>query len=116
MLQKISHEAIEQVRSDDRVREAFRLYRAYTEDNDFWIATWWLAWGKKKRDLESDTFNGLIPKIAKVYHEVTGRSPLTTDALTGKHPFGDFVQELFKREGLKPPAINAVRQALKRNK
>jgi hypothetical protein len=70
---------------------------------------------KVRRAAEAELFNELIPKLSKVYRQVTGRSPTTTDSATHRHLFADFVRELFRREGLEPPAINAIKLALRNN-
>lgn len=112
LYKRSNYELIEKVRADERVREAFHVYRCFTEDNELWVSIWWLVYRKKERALRSEAFNGPIRTIAKVYQELTGRSPTTVDSATYRSPFADFVREVFKAEGLKPPAINAVRQTV----
>lgn len=102
MLLKTDHDAIEKVRSDPRVREVIDDYRKFVTFPD-----------KKP----SKFFTSVVIKwIGKVYREVTGKSPRTTDISSGKNLFIDFVIKLFQREGLDPPTTYAIRQATKKNK
>jgi hypothetical protein len=99
-------QVVEQLRRDIRVRQALDPL---------------LRWPLDLPNLVlSDRFysdqDALIMMIAEIYEEVTGKSPRTTDPLSGKRPFDRFVIELFKREGLDPPTTYAIRQATKKNK
>jgi hypothetical protein len=148
MLQKPSDlDAIEQVRSDPRVRELIDWYRSIDpirmERHNLARRLWYKThFGKNargftkeeleifsalgedmpriqaaaKRTFEQDVLSLVINRIAKAYQRVTGKSPRTMDPDKGRHYFNEIVQELFSREGLKPPSIYAIRRAIKKNK
>ena len=135
--------ALEAVRNDPRVRKIIEAYRTILTSlagikaspgvikgvkaseamrRLIEFISWW-EFGKEHKldDLPGGTVHIVIKVIAKVYHEVTGKSPRTVgsgagEVPEGKHPFSAFVIEIFKQEGLEPPPINQIRKAIKKEK
>lgn len=112
LLKRSDQDVIEQVRSDPRVREAIDLcYNEFLDEKALLDMLMPLI----KRLIQKDP-RMVIGSIAKVYREVTGKSPRTWNGVTGKRPFDLFVADLFRQEGLRPPTGNQIKQALKKNK
>jgi hypothetical protein len=69
-----------------------------------------------KRSFEQRALSIVINRIAKAYTDITGESSRTMETNKGKNPFWPLTIKLFTQEGLKPPSIYAIRQALKKTK